>query len=168
MEVDNKTCYDTKDLCKLIRRGLKESGMDPAPYQITVVHARQNAYISGWGRYGHPRIHLRLPRQDLSVGELANVLEHEIAHNRGIRHRDMSRDCHSCHSKEVPAWAAGLVIRSRPIRSGLTTQERVERRETHARAMLARWERRMRLTRTMLSKWKRRVAYYAAKRKVED
>ena len=57
---------------------------------------------------------MRLPRPPLAnptiqIKWIAQVFEHELAHNLGVAHSDMDREVRNC-TQEVP-WADGFQIR---------------------------------------------------------
>ena len=119
----NQTTYLTEDLRALVRACLQHCGASNER-EVTVVYSRR-ACISGNGelpRGGRPgfRIRLRLPRPqwlDAQSGRderwlllyAARVLEHEITHTLGLKHRQMRNDIRKC-TQDVQ-WAEGLRIR---------------------------------------------------------
>ena len=174
MKITNKTRYETADLRRVFAAGLKHIGVDSKPYIISVVYARQKRYITGWGIYNGPRIHIRLPKPvqldentqqvGFLFGELANVFEHEVAHNRGIEHKDMDRDCYSCHSADVPVWARGMSVTIKPMKTKPTKGDRAAGREAHAIKMWETWKKRAETAKRRATKWERKVNYYERKK----
>lgn len=185
----NKTKYSTADLRAFLRAGLTAFGarsdkVVTVRYLRVVFHTLDEAGNRlpvygplGHGRVGRPgreaqHIWLHLPRrpEDLSVGDVAHTLYHELLHNRGARHRDMTRE--QMHWNGVPQpWCVGLSIGLEPARPRPSREERaarlVEEREAHARDMLARWEKKRGVAARSVKKWTAKVRYYervAAKR----
>jgi hypothetical protein len=186
LKLENKTAYSTKDLRAFLRAGLRAYGARSdkvvvVRYQRVVWRAVGQDGVaygpSGRGQVGRPgrearHIWLHLPRDPaaLSVGDLAHTLYHEVLHNRGARHRDMTPEQMRWDGTPAP-WTEGLSIGLEPARPRPSREERaarlVEEREAHAREMLARAERRKKLADTVAKRWRKRVRYYerlAAKR----
>jgi hypothetical protein len=124
LRVVNETSYRTEDLRTLIRACLRHCGAS-SERKVTVVYSRRPR-CSGTGQLpvgGEEgwRIRLRLSRPrylDAERGRderwlllsAARVLEHEVGHTLGLRHREMRRDLRKV-VQDVP-WADGLRIRS--------------------------------------------------------
>jgi hypothetical protein len=101
------------------------------------------------------------------VRRFARVFEHEVLHNKGVRHREMTPSQRNC-DEPLPKWAEGLVIRLKEPKAKRSAADKVAEREQHAREMLAAYERKQKRVATLLKKWKAKVRYYerraAAKR----
>ena len=153
LTIDNQTTYRTADLRCLFLRGLRAMGAKQAK-DVRVVSSR--SWHSGRARIGKLElvpaspardactaklatrylrregrgILMRVPGPDkLNLAEFCRVFEHEVLHNLGVEHVDMTEAQRRC-SGGLPAWAEGLELRQRPVRSGATAEER----EAHARA----------------------------------
>lgn len=167
MKVENKTAYRTEDLRRFFGACVRHMGASPQT-RIKVVYRRESQKLcSGWATLGGTRIHLRLPRPgNLSLIDLAYVLEHEVSHNLGVEHKDMDRECYNCHpssTDQLPTWAAGLAIAVNEPKPKPTMDDRIARRAEKARRMLERWERKLKLSKTMRRKWATKVSYYEKK-----
>lgn len=181
LTIDNETTYRTADLRRLFLRGLKAMGVKQDKH-VRVVAARyrhsgvailgrlhlvpaspareacsaklEARYVRREGRW----ILMRAPAlEKLNLASFCRVFEHEVLHNLGVEHVDMTEAQRRC-SGGLPAWAEGLELRQRPARSGSTAEERAAKREAHARAMLAEHEAKLRREQNLVKKWGRRVA----------
>lgn len=95
--------------------------------------------------------------------DLARVLEHEIDHNLGLNHGDMLPV-----SSLRPKWHEGLVIRRQGEAQKPTRVQKSERREAHARAMLAKHEDALRREQRLVKRWTQKVRYYDRKKEKVD
>jgi len=89
----------------------------------------------------------------------ARVFEHEVLHNKGVGHREMTPAQWRC-DEPLPKWADGLVIRLKEVKAKPTAADRVAGRAEHAREMLAAYERKQKRVATLLKKWRAKVRYY--------
>lgn len=161
MKISNGTTYRTDDLRAFLIAAHNSTGTPmPAWKRCVVKWSRHNVH---WGcaRYDNSRMLLTIPKGALSVNELAFVVEHELAHNRGIHHADMDRRImrYVRGEYQAPAWA------SMPLREKDAPEpvNHVEKRALKAQAMLDKWERKLALAKTKRSQWARKVAYYERK-----
>lgn len=178
----NKTAYSTRDLRAFLRAGLRALGARSD--KVVVVRYQRVVWQTvdqdgvrrveygplGRGRLGRPgreaqQIWLHLPREPetLVVGDVAHTLYHELLHNRGARHRDMTHEQRFWNGVPAP-WCEGLSIGLEPEKP---QENLIERREAHAREMLALWTKKQRLALTLRRKWAAKVRRYeriAAKR----
>lgn len=167
MRLINKTAYDTKDLRKFIAACIRHMGSSPDT-EITVVYRRGTSdFVTGWATYTGFKMRLRLPKPGkLRLIDLAYVLEHEVSHNLGVRHSEMSRECFNCHpssTDQLPTWAVGLNIAVKAPKAKPTMEDRVAKRAAKAVAMLKKWDRKLKLAQTMRLKWCRKVNHYGLK-----
>lgn len=169
----NTTHWNTRDLRKLIAAGLRANGMEPAGYPVGVEYRRRRGR-HGYGWVGARGFTLRLPGRTeclqraqvfgtapdhLDGKNLAHTINHEIAHNRGLRHRDMGYGIGT-------DWAKGFVVRwTPPVKKTITTEERIVAREAHAARMLAKAETRLKRAKTIYRKWAQKVRYYERRTK---
>lgn len=146
MEVRNKTAYLTTDLRKFFLRGIRAEGMDPKGYCIVVEYRGYSRY-RGWGSYGSKWIKILLPDEPYPnlVRDYAGVLVHEIAHNRGLRHKDMS------YKGWDLSFAAGLSLRLREQKPKAPRNLRLERFE-HAKGLLSRHESKLKREQKLVKK----------------
>jgi hypothetical protein len=184
IKLTNKTKYCTADLRAFLRAGFRAYGT--RVNKIVVVRYWRVAYhytdqstservpvmsrVAGRGRLGRPdreaqHIWLHLPRDHgaLSVGDLAHTLYHELLHNRGARHRDMTPEQMRWNGVPAP-WTNGLSIGLEPAKPKPSREQRlsrlIEEREAHARQKLREAQTRLRRARTIERAWHAKVKYY--------
>jgi hypothetical protein len=165
VRIVNSTKWDTRGIAKLVRRvaqdELNPGGLKNA--RITVSY-RRNGGIGGWCYYGtirnpNVRMRLKLPRTVLDSVSLALVIAHELAHAKGMKHREMNSTRYSwgpgwreryAYAKDFPVSA-----KAEPKKPNLEDK----RSKAHAKALLmvAKWERKLKLANTMLRKWQKRA-----------
>jgi hypothetical protein len=168
LEVVNCTAWNTRHLRKLLVACVKEWGQPHRIYRVTIRYQRAGTRRVGRASIGGSSITLLVPRPGaptcINAGVIAATMQHEMAHNHGLRHRDME---HGCHIGAAPAWASWHIITSRPEKPKKTREERtaalVEKREKLARDALARWQRRLKLAQTKVHAYKRKVRVYDAR-----
>lgn len=212
MKLINRTDYDTGDLRAFILAGLRAMGADEDK-TITVREWSHEGYHTGHASYPKvirqswkvspsgvgekpvaietrqgQTITLRIPRDPakLDLAEFALLIEHEVGHTLGLRHREMSDEVRWCGRgkdqksiPQLPAWAVGLVVRRTeatapvaapvvdappPVDPEIRKAEMVARREEHARLKLAEWERKARAAVKLARKYRAKVRYYERRR----
>jgi hypothetical protein len=184
--VRNQTAYRTDDLRRFFRAGLRAMHAREDK-TIEVKYRTGNRHIC-WATMGHVvnttvidnegvttmrpfktvegrwiRMVIGQPGTVVDMARFARVFEHEVLHNRGVAHREMTphqRDC----DQSLPEWAEGLEIRLKPEPVKLSREDRAihlrVQREMHAREMLKLYEKKAKRTATLLKKWKTKVRYY--------
>lgn len=187
MRIVNKTPYRMGDLSALVRAALKAEGVDPKGYVVEIgpskrrryhrwgsqpdtatleqKHQRELGFVSGLGRYYSKWIRLGIPKEwfgrDLARDEievLASVAVHEIAHNRGVRHPDMTFDAR--YSDVVHgSWAERLVVRL-AVKEVVVKQDVREKRAAHAKKMLEVHSKRLGREKNLVKRWEAKVRYY--------
>jgi len=161
MKIINKTTYKTTDLKRFLMAGHKAHGADTQKV-VRVVWSRHNTH---WGcaTYSGSRMTLTIPKGDLNMAKLALVFEHELAHNLGLRHKEMDEETmwgmHR-HPLQMPEWAAGLELGQKEEPSKM---DPAAIRETHARKMLEQWEKKLKTAKCQRQKWALKVRYYDRK-----
>lgn len=135
-------------------------------------------------RLSVPRKESHLPRRKAMEGgepeqtwraQVARVLEHELLHTLGVDHKDMTR-AQMYSDGDEPDWSRGLALRAKEAKPKATLAERADRmrsaacdaankREAHARKMLALHEAKWKREERLVAKWSKRVAYYDRKAK---
>jgi len=186
LKIVNKTEYRQSDLRKFFLAGIKHLGSDPSSKIIEVVYSKREG-ASGLATLPHEMsfrpegrwIRMRLPRPPLAnptiqIKWIAQVFEHELAHNLGVAHSDMDREVRNC-TQEVP-WADGFQIRMKvkPKKKEPIIREKkkaeqpclslIERRELKVRNHLKRWEKKLRISKTYVQKYRTKVRYYEKKK----
>lgn len=120
LTVDNQTEWDGRHLRSLVRTVIKQCGMS-VNRRVTVktsgVAGKENRWFltdgqdaglyRGYAYYNSRRSQVTVPkierkvrgewlRHDFMSKAFARVLEHELAHNRGMRHGEMTDDLRYC------------------------------------------------------------------------
>jgi len=107
MRIENKTKYDKKTLRKLFFYCLKHEGLHNTKNRLWIVKYSKKSYrwqygytkefydqskvISGWAIYNSSYVELHIPRYFCNGKTLAQVIFHELGHNRGLRHKDQAK-----------------------------------------------------------------------------
>lgn len=173
LTLNNKTAWTRRSLRKLVMAGLKEYALETNYYRVDVVPAGQRRTCSGYAYYNTGYVCVRIPHPRFVQGEdglryitdqFARVFEHEVMHNLGMSHPDMTKEGYRCRSGDAPTWAAGILLEPKKTKVKPTRQDRVNQREANAGAMVKRWERKLKLARTKLRYWQSKVRYYDRKK----
>lgn len=168
----NETQYLSKDLLQFITAGLQAYG-DGHSYTVTVKYGRHTRTCSGYAWFHTHRIHLFVPNSRIGsdgkrvvfkqlpldvLRALAGVLEHEIDHCRGLKHREMGR-----LDENVGHWWHEQRIRRKVTISKPTPAERAAKREEQTRKRLADIEQDIVRLQRLRQKWAAKVRYYDRK-----
>jgi hypothetical protein len=166
MKFKNLSAVHTPDLRRFIEAGLVARGVDPDRYDVMV---KGGWRVHGKAGVGIPWLRLYIPRPPLTltfalwwasqVRWLALVLEHEIDHTLGLRHKEMLKG-DEFWNQPLPAWAVGLTLGPKPKRTAKPKEPLVLRRYHHAQVKLNTWVRRAKLAANRVKRWRRRVGYY--------
>jgi hypothetical protein len=165
MKIINHTKYDTRDIIKLVNRvaqdELNPGGLKNA--RITIKY-RRNGGIGGWCYYGtvqHPnvRMRLQLPRTKLDVESLAMVIAHELAHARGVKHRDMNAKRYKWAEgwRELYTYAKDFPIGVKADPPKPTLDEKRQKELVKAQKMVTAWTTKSKRAATTLKKWQRKA-----------
>lgn len=119
---------------------------------------------SGYAYYHSNLMTVRLPKQNPDKVDFAHVIAHELAHTRGVRHRDMtglSRYQRVGRYREIYAWADQLPLEITPkkVKAKPTTDAKLLHAEKMLKAAMTREKRAV----TLRKKWESKVKYYAKK-----
>jgi hypothetical protein len=170
VKIVNETDYRTEDLRRFIIIAHEATATEMPEWKVVrVVWSKHNVH---WGcaYYDNSGMTLTIPKGKLSMAELARVTEHELAHNRGIKHGDM--DAELMHRRmadgspfqwTLPGWAEGIELRLVDRKTAPTMQERVDLRAAHAAKMALLWERKLATAKKRVKKWQTKVRYYATR-----
>lgn len=123
-------------------------------------HAGGHATVGEKGVWAGSRMTLSLPSITPDPIAVAKVTAHEMAHLRGLRHREMRCARYSYQVegwREFYAWAAAYTIERKAPPPKPTVTERQQRKLDHARGMLVRWERASKRATTKVKRWRGRV-----------
>ena len=165
MKIVNHTKYETRDIIKLVNRvaqdELNPGGLKNA--RITIKY-RRNGGIGGWCYYGtinqpNVRMRLQLPRTNLDVVSLAMVIAHELAHARGVKHRDMNERRYKWGEgwRDLYAYAKEYTIGVKTAPPKPTLDEKRQKELVKAQKMVATWTTKSKRAQTTLKKWQRKV-----------
>jgi hypothetical protein len=164
VKLRNTTRYRTDTLRRFLRAGIVANGLDPKGYGIRVIPARGRRHC-GLAYLDASWVRLSIPTGALDVGVLARVFEHELAHNRGVRHEDMDPDTLACRGP-CPDWAVSFtpadfeVAEPPKVPRAERMTALVLKREEHARRMLEAWERKAKRAVKSAAKWRGVVRGY--------
>jgi nitrile hydratase len=183
MRLANKTRWSTDDLRALISACLKAHAVPSTGLVVEIIHARRShhtahgvARLGGWKRRSpndekvfRPGRWMKLiiasPEtivarttitSEMFLMRVARVIDHEVAHLRGLDHCHMSEATYNC-TQAVP-WLGNLQLRVTPavwVQSDKAAMR--EDRLEHARAMLKKATTREKRATTGRKKWERRV-----------
>jgi hypothetical protein len=147
----NATRYDTRTLRRLILAALKKNGHAPSRYICEVEYSRGG--IQGWATIGHPEVQsvgtwmqLLLPRDEATIKPewLSYVLDHEIGHNLGLRHKVMRS------GEDYPAWTQDFVLTQQPV---IASSRPPVDKAAVVKAALKRWESKRKRAETAIRKY---------------
>lgn len=137
MRLVNKTKWNSKQLKALITENIRKAGLDPVGYIVEVVTGRSGGEgYSGCARYSRQWFRMRVPAliitKDCFVGsdgkttynevqtkqmqtifdsvKFSQVCQHELAHNRGVRHGEMDAGIRYCEQDED--WAVYFEVKA--------------------------------------------------------
>jgi hypothetical protein len=188
--LNNKTRYDSKFLRKVLSNALRywKKECTPLPsylknIRITVSTAKQDRCCTGWAWLNTNAMRLRIPHWPSSVthssrslmGEnyasgykpltlsqdLIFVFFHELMHNRGYRHANISDGYLKKVATEVPfipweyAPTKQEIMQLRPPKKNLQ-----EERYIKALKMVDKWEKKSKTAASHLSQWQKKVKRY--------
>lgn len=171
MKVTNTTHYRTEDLRRLAAAALKAEGLKQRRYLVEFVPGRTN-YVRGWGYYYRRHIRIMIPTMHLcrneaagrcrrekrpcfeDVTQVAQVIVHELGHNRGLHHDEMRTLTHL----DV-AWCSGMSIRAKAAKPKQQRDIMAER-SAHATEMLEKWTKKRKAAETREKHWRGKVRYY--------
>ncbi len=134
MRLINKTNHNSKEMKEFLQKTLKHEGVKHSEYVIHLVNRRGGyfnlsgirgyAYLSKihWEKFkikGKYYIKMKLPCK-LDFTHFYQVLAHEIAHTRGLRHSEMI----NYKQLEVPLFAKHFDAEDPPIKEFESMEER--------------------------------------------
>lgn len=167
MKIENRTQWRMDDVRKIVTAGFQANSFDGSNTKVLVKYWRGHTLGRATLDGRRMTLFLRGPSStDLTnraytpglVRQLAGTINHEIAHLRGLGHREM--DLASFKTPEATKWIEGLELRlqERPI--AMLVETRIRERQEHALRMLAKAERKLKIATTVYRRWKTKVAYY--------
>ena len=168
MKITNRTHWQTAQLRAIISR-VAQDELDP-PHrkrlraEVTYNKARgQGGCCSGWAPYHGNFVRLMVPSDTVDRVDFAHLVAHEMAHSRGLHHRDMKTRRYSRKAegwREYYAWAAELPLERKALKAKPAPMERSTAKLVHALAQLRRWESKVKRASTGARKWRGKVRYY--------
>ncbi len=176
----NETKYSSRNLRTFFLAGMKAMGIKESK-RIRVAYSHASKHwgqaqlgkfapkaTGGVRRYEGYRVLMTLPGDPtkLDLREFSRVFEHELLHNLGVEHKDMTPVQLYC-TGPLPAWAEGLSIAMTTPRAKPSMEDRITARETKAVAMLDIHARKLARQEKLVTKWKRKVTYYAKQRETK-
>lgn len=167
MRIVNKTHWRTDQITKLVYR-VAQDELDPGQLKrarIQIKYRRQEKYISGWCTYGtgrNPRVYMALflPRKGaIDLPGLAHTIAHELAHSKGLKHRDMQNTRYGWIEgwRERYAYANNFPVEARPEKPAPTLDDKRQKKLAAAQKKVAEWTRKQKLATTTLKKWEKKV-----------
>lgn len=161
MKIVNETKYRGADLRKWFLAAHAEMGA-PTQKTIYVVYSHRGmawgcaTYSGGWMKITLPGD----PAEIGGKGRLAQLLEHEIGHNLGLKHGEMAPGMFRGAARAPGSWEESLELPRLAEEKKATPEDRIAARAAHAEEMAARWEKKLKTAKRTLRKWARKVAYY--------
>lgn len=172
MRIKNETRWRTDHLKALIGRVAKEE-LEPEQKKkllVTVRYRKSNARTWGHATIGTPfhqvlrmRLLLPFPGREFDKPKHALIIAHEMAHCRGLRHREMKSSRYDWVEgwKERYAYAEQFPMELAPemMAAKATDADKAER----LIVKLKRWQAKKKRAETAIGKLKRRLRHYERK-----
>ena len=168
MRIINSTHWRTDQIAALIRR-VAQDELDAGQLKharVYVKYRRQNEYISGNCTYGtmrHPRVYMTLflPRTgSVPLPHMAHTIAHELAHAKGLKHRDMNKTNRYGWVKgweERYAYANEFPIEAKPVKAKPTLDDKRQKALKQAQQKIAEWTTKHKRAATTLKKWQKQA-----------
>ena len=159
--VVNGSRYTTASIKRFLRAAMEAEGIDPTGYRVWIRPCRRvydKSAPCGWGTLGAKRTCLTIPAPEhLDMVQLASVVVHEMAHNRGIlKHHEMLSPWDG--SLDV-SWVKGLTLEPK-VKTLPPKRDLINERHIHAAQMLAKHETLFNKEKRLAKKWRDKVRYY--------
>lgn len=178
MKLDNQTEWDTKELKELCKAVMKHEEISQTRQYIKVIYKKRTGYseerYGGYAYYNRKWVKMTVPRpqvrkqvvsedgstkiaevpHEFNAERFAQVLTHELGHNRGLRHKDMPYsnrlDC-----KYVKDFKVGLAKPKKKPKRDLK-QERYDK----VLKQIKSWETKKKRAENALKKYNTKKKYY--------
>lgn len=173
MTITNKTRVNTKQLGALIRATAAKEYLTPEQInalRVTIRYrkrtgARPDTHPGGYASYNSSFFCLTFVRGvQPDVFGTARTIAHEIAHCRGLHHRDMNNARYGWKPgwEEFYSWAADYKLEMRPEPGSVkpTVVEAVSGNIEKCQKALERWKSKQKMATTKIKKWNARLKYY--------
>lgn len=188
--LNNKTRYDSKFLRKVLSTALRywKKECTPLPsylknIRITVNTAKQDRCCTGWAWLNTNAMRLRIPHwsplvthssrslmgENYASGykpltlsqDLIFVFFHELMHNRGYRHANISDIYLKKVATEVPFIPWEYVPTKQEVMQVRAPKKNLlEERYKRAMGLVIKWEKKVKVANNHLKKYKQKVKYY--------
>jgi len=104
MRLINETSYDSKWIKPFLQKIVKSEGLDHSEYVVHITNRRgRYSKLKGCAGYAYHRkiwwdrykiknkyyVKLKIPTKLFDANSVFKVMVHELAHTRGLRHKDM-------------------------------------------------------------------------------
>lgn len=164
MKLKNDTHWRSDQLRALIQC-VALAEVDPAhrkALRVHVVYKRKGQRLCGLATVGGRWVKLYIEREAPDLVQFAHACAHELAHNRGKRHRDMGTSPRYAWDtdgkwRELYGWAASMPLERTPERP------KADGQLTRYLSVLARqegWQTKLKRAQTALKKLTRQRRYY--------
>lgn len=104
--------------------------------------------------------------------DFAWLIEHELLHNKGIKHGDMTSEQRHGHMTIPPRWAETLAAKGVPFRvpvkKVVDPKARVQQRAAKVHAKLEHWESKLKRAERMVKKYRAKARYYERRSPQEE
>jgi len=189
MKVVNETHWRTDHLRRFLYAVGREE-LEPEDLRrlhVRVIYGRGRHYrygsTGGYAWYNSTQMVLKMPQEiviSYTRRSLAMTIAHEMAHCRGMQHRDMRDSPRYSFVDgwwERYAWANDLPLEKKAPKKKkprLTGEALAAERAEHFRGLLAQWETRAKRAATAIKKYRAKIRYYerrvaaCAKREIDD
>lgn len=158
MKVINKTNYDTRYLRSLFIKCEKHEGTNHKHREVRVIFNRHTWRIGGYAWYDSSSVVMKLPRKEANIRRVAQVYIHEVGHNLGLHHKDMSFS----NTIDV-SWLPDENILLKKPKVAKSKLNIVEVRAKRAQKKLDGWNKKLNQAKTFVKKYRAKVKYYEKK-----
>ena len=176
MKIINETHWTTRNLKTMISRVCQEELLDAQYIKRLQVHVKYGKrkfngyddYPSGRAPYNASHITLFLPKDKIYNPALALVIAHEMAHNHGVRHRNLNNVPRYDWVKgweEQYAWAKAYTIEKYPVPTTVlvTPLTKAQDKLASAQVLLKTWEAKKKAAINKVQKYKDSCKYYESR-----
>ena len=162
MRIKNTSHWNSEDLRRLVKRGVKESGIDPKSLRTIIVETGRRKYgMIGYGgcaqRY-YRYVKMRVPKATAPITfdkqQFCQVLMHELDQIRGLHHKEMIPI-----TKIDVSWHEEYEISAKQPKPKVVRNIKQERYE-HTLKLIKKNERKLKSTQTRLKSLYKRKQYY--------
>lgn len=166
MKIHNRTHWRSDHIRAIALRVARDE-LDPGAtkgFTVDVNYGGRGPGVSGHAPYHGRRISIHVSSVAIDRVDLAQTIAHEMAHTRGMTHRQMRNAPRYRRMGEVTralyAWAEDMPLERIVPPKAVGLDERRQKKLDHARALVAQWERRLKRAQGKVRRWKGRVRDY--------